>query len=252
MISIKTEEELKIMKKSGQITTQAMEKTLQAIKIGRTKKELDKVAKGEIERLGGKSSFMSVPNYHWTTCVTINEEVVHGVPNNDQIRGGDLVSVDLGTLYKGFHTDMARTVAVGKVDSKLENFLKTGKKALEAATLKIRDGARVSDISKVIQTVVESDGYSVVRVLTGHGIGKSLHEDPYVPGYVEEGESPKLVKGMTIAVEVIYTMGECEVVSKGDDGWTLTTADGSLSALFEDTIAVGKSGPIVLTSLAKN
>lgn len=252
MISIKNESELKIMKKSGQISAQAMKKTLAQVAPGKSKRQLDEIAREEIEKLGGKPGFMTVPNYHWTTCITLNEEVVHGIPNDDVIADGDLVSVDLGTVYEGLHTDMARTVAVGRVKRQTLKFLKVGKEALDKAITYARDGARVSEISQAIQGVVEGNGYSVVRALTGHGIGRSLHEDPYIPGFVESGESPKLTLGMTIAVEVIYTTGSFEVKEKGDDGWTLATADGSLSSLFEDTVAITKSGPIVLTRLGES
>lgn len=252
MITIKNEKELEIMKKCGEITARAMERALLNVRVRKTKKEIDEVAREEIERLEGKPSFMTVPNYHWTTCITFNEEVVHGVPNDDQIREGDIVSVDLGTLYKSFHTDMARTVAVGEVDKKIIQFLKTGKLALSQAIEKARIGFKVRDISKTIQEIIEGKGYSVVRALTGHGIGKFLHEDPYIPGFAEGGESPRLTLGMTLAIEVIYTMGGHNVLYKGNDGWTIATADGSLSALFEDTVALTKSGPMILTAKSQN
>lgn len=248
MISIKNEKELEIMKKCGQICAQAMEKALFNVVPGNTKKEIDEVAREEIQRLGGKPSFMTVPNYYWTTCITFNEEVVHGVPNDDKIKEGDIVSVDLGAIYRGFHTDMARTVAVGEVDKKVVHFLDAGRQALSKAIEKARVGLAVRDISRTIQDIVEGEDYSVVRALTGHGIGKALHEDPYVPGFLEKGTSPKLVHGMTLAIEVIYTMGGHDVLYKGNDGWTIATADGSFAALFEDTVALTKYGSMILTA----
>lgn len=252
MISIKNEKELATMEKGGEICAKAMEKALLNIRVGRKKKEIDQTVRKEIERLRGRPSFMTVPNYHWTTCVTFNEEVVHGVPNENQVKEGDIVSVDLGVVYQGFHTDMARTVAVGKIDKKTNHFLKVGKWALSKATEKARVGGRVGDISKTIQEIVENEGYSVVRALTGHGIGRALHEDPYVPGFAEVGTTPELVEGMTLAIEVIYTMGGYDVLYKGNDGWTIATVDGSLAALFEDTVALTKFGPVVLTAQSQN
>lgn len=248
MITIKNEKELKIMKKSGEITAAVMEKVLQNTIPGISKQELDKIAAIEIKKLGGTPSFLTVPGYHWVTCITVNQEVVHGVPNDYILKEDDLVSVDLGVVLSGYHCDMARTVYLGTPEKDLEKFIQTGEKALELAIQKACEGARIGDISAVIQETVEGENYSVVRALVGHGIGKRLHEDPPIPGFVTGDPGPELKVGMTLAIETIYTKGAPDVVMKGQDGWTIATKDGSLASLFEDTVAITKSGPVVLTN----
>lgn len=247
MITIKNEKELKIMKDCGKIAATIMEKVLKATIPGVSKAELDRLAAAEIKRLGGEPSFTTVPGYHWSTCITVNEEVVHGVPNGYVLKEQDLVSVDLGVVLAGFHTDMARTVYLGNPNQEIKKFVVTGERALKLAIGQAEPGKHISDISAVIQRTVEGQGFSIVRELTGHGVGKNLHEDPAVPGFVTGGLDPELGVGMTLAIEVIYTKGESGVVMAGTDGWTIATKDGSLSALFEDTIAITKSGPVVLT-----
>lgn len=248
MISIKSNEELETMKKSGAIAAAVMQKTLSLVKPGISKSELDKIAGDEIKRLGGEFSFTTVAGYNWPTCITVNDEVVHGIPNDDVVKEGDLVSVDLGVVLSGLHTDMARTVFVGKPNRQISKFIKTGKKALKLAIAQAQPGKCIQDISAVIQKTVEGENYSVVRVLVGHGIGRNLHEDPQVPGFVTGGHNIKLKVGMTIAIEVIYTAGKPDVVVK-DDGWTVVTKDGSLAGLFEDTVAVTRQGPFILTKV---
>jgi len=235
------------MKQGGQIAASVMEKILKSIKPGLSKSQLDTLAREEIINLGAQPSFMTVPGYHWATCITINEEVVHGVPNEDGIKEGDLVSLDLGILWKDFHTDLARTIGVGDISLEKKDFLETGRVALERAIGVCRVGAQVGDISQTIQGLIEGKRYQVVRVLTGHGIGRKLHEDPQIPGFRQKDKGPILKEGMTLAIEVIYSMGKSEVCYKGNDGWTLRTRDGSLAGLFEDTVAITKDGPIVLT-----
>jgi len=247
MISIKSNQELEIMKESGKIASSVMEKMLKKIEPGVSKIQLDNLAREEIINLGAQPSFMTVSGYHWATCITINEEVVHGVPNEDKVKEGDLVSLDLGVLWKGFHTDLARTIGVGDINDDKKFFLETGSKALKNAIRFCRAGFRIGDISQAIESLIESKGYQVVRVLTGHGIGRRLHEEPPIPGFRQKDKGPVIKEGMTLAIEVIYAMGSSEVCYKGDDGWTLCTRDGSLSGLFEDTVAVTKNGPIVLT-----
>ncbi len=247
MITIKNEEELKIMKKSGEIAASVMYKVLGATIPEVSKAALDKLALKEIKRLGGSPSFTTVPGYHWVTCITVGEEVVHGVPNDYILKQGDLVSVDLGVRLLGFHTDMARTIYLGNPDSEIKKFMIAGETALRLAIAQAQPGNRIFHISTVIQKTVEGAGYSIVRELTGHGIGKKLHEDPAVPGFVTKDSDIELKVGMTLAIEVIYTMGEGSVVMAGSDGWTIASKDGSLAGLFEDTVAITKTGPVVLT-----
>ena len=244
--------EIKLMRESGRIASSALKKAIEAVRDGITPLELDKIASDEILRLGGDWSYKTVPGYKHATCITLNEQVVHGIPTDVKIKEGDLVSIDLAVLYKGWHTDCAWTKLVqsakGKVQSEKEKFLKVGEEALWDGVAKAIEGNTVGDISHAIQLMVENSGYSVVRSLVGHGVGKSLHEEPEVPGYGTKGTGAKLVPGMTLAIEVIYAQGDYQVVL-GSDGWTYSTLDKSLSALFEMSVVVGKEKAEVLTSL---
>ncbi len=244
--------ELKLMKKSGQIAAAALKKTVESVKLDVNGLELDKIAQEEIYRLGGDLSYKTVPNYNFATCITINEQVVHGIPTERKINKGDLVSVDLAVEYKGWHTDCAWTVLAEDGRLKMEDregkkkFLEVGQAALWDGIVQAVDGNSVGDISNAIQTRVEKAGYSVVRSLVGHGVGKQLHEDPQVPGYGQKGTGMQLKAGMTLAIEVIYAMGKYDVVLE-QDGWTYSTADKALSGLFEMTVVVGKKAAEVLT-----
>ncbi len=243
--------ELSLMRKSGQIAASALKKALDAVSVGVSGLDLDKIARDEIYRLGGDLSYKSVPGYQFATCITINEQVVHGIPTDRKLKRGDLVSVDLAVEYRGWHTDCAWSVLVdgGKIEDgrwKME-FLKIGEEALWDGIAQAVEGGRVGDISSAIQAKVEGAGYCVVRALVGHGIGKSLHEEPEIPGYGSKGTGAFLKKGLALAIEVIYAAGGYEVVLE-DDGWTFATADQSLGGLFEMTVLVGKKTE-VLTKL---
>lgn len=246
MISIKNEEELGLMRECGQITANVMEKVLTAAKPGVTKADLDKLADAEIKRLGGQPSFTTVQGYNWCTCITVNSEVVHGIPNDYVLKAGDLVSVDLGVVLAGLHTDCARTIFLGVPDGQIKKFLTVGQRALNVAIRVAKTGKYIGDISQALQKTIEGAGFSVVRALVGHGIGRQLHEEPQVPGFVTANSGPKLAVGMTLAIEAIYTAGKPDVTIK-PDGWTIETCDGSLGGLFEDTVAVTKLGPVILT-----
>lgn len=243
MIKPRNKNELKLMRKSGHITGLALKKVLKNIKAGVSGLELDRIAEQEIKRLGGDSSFKSVKGYKWTICITINEQVVHGIPTDRVLEKGDLVSIDLGAVYKGWHTDAAWSVFVGE---KATRFLLVGEQALWLGIEQAVDGQRIGDIGEAIQTKVEGAGYSVVRSLVGHGVGKSLHEDPYIPGYGKAGTGLILKSGQTLAIEVIYNMGKYPVVL-GNDGWTIISADGSLAGLFEMSVIVGPKKAELLT-----
>lgn len=257
MIARRNNYELKLMRKSGQIAAAALKKAIESIKVGVTGLELDKIAEEEIYKLGGDLSYKSVPGYKFATCVTINEGVVHGIPTDYKFKPGDLVNVDLAVKYRGWHTDCAWTVIVkqqGTGDSEQlekEKFLKIGEEALWDGVAQAVAGNRVGDISNAIQEKVEGAGYSVVRSLVGHGVGKRLHEEPEVPGYGKKGTGPLLKSGMTLAIEVIYAMGDYEVILE-DDGWTYSTKDRSLSGLFEMSMVVGKEEAEVLTVMQSN
>ena len=253
MIHIKTPEEIQTMEKGGKILAETLWAVLQHAKAGVTELELDALAEKLIRDAGGEPGFMKVPGYHHTICVSTNDVVVHGIPTNYRLKDGDVIGIDCGVYLDGFHTDMSESIVVGgpqAADKKVVDFLDTGKKALELAISQVKPGNHIGHISKAIQMIVEGGGYSVVRELIGHGVGRELHEEPEVPGYVKGKieKSPILKEGMVIAVEVIYNMGRKEVQYAGkDDDWTIVTADGSLSGLFERTVAVTKDGYKIIT-----
>ncbi len=257
MIHIKNKEQIKIMQHGGQILSEVLYKVMDSIKPGVTELELDTLAEKLIRERGGEPGFKRVQGYHHTICMSTNDVVVHGIPGPYVLREGDIVGVDCGVYYKGFHTDMAETRRVSVVSSqksevrsdKVNKFLEVGKKALEVGIAQAVIGNRIGHISKAIQDIVEKEnGYSVVRSLIGHGVGRDLHEEPEVPGYLvgEIERTPVLKEGMTIAIEVIYNMGSKEVMLDRD-GWTIRSADGSLAGLFERTVAITKGRPLMIT-----
>ena len=243
---IKTEKEIDLMKKSGLIASKALKKVRENIKPGVSCKYLDDIARREIELLGAKPSFMTVEDYKYTICTTINEQVVHGIPTDRILKSGDIIGIDIGALYNGFHSDLAITVPVGKVSRQTQNFLSHGESTLKKAITKAVPGNRIGDISSTIQDSIESAGYSVVKELTGHGVGKMLHEEPFIPGFGKPNTGPAIAENMTLAIEVIYTAGSGKIGLEKDN-WTIAAADGSLGGLFEQTVLTSKSSPIVLT-----
>ncbi len=251
MIS-KTYEEIELMRHGGKILSEVLSKVLDSIKPGVSEKKLDILAEKEILKKGGEPGFKRVKGYENTICASTNSVVVHGIPTDYKLKEGDVVGIDCGVFYKGFNTDMSETVRVrsSKVQpDDIDKFLEVGRKALREAIKSATEGNRVGHISKTIQEIVEKEnGYSVVRSLVGHGVGRNLHEEPEVPGFLigNINQTPLLKLGMTIAVEVIYNMGghEVEVL---DDGWTIKTKDGSVSGVFEKTIAVTAGLPLILT-----
>lgn len=242
----KTEKEIEIMRVSGKICAKALKKVLENIKPGILYQKLDLIAESEIRARGATPSFMTVDDYKWTICTTVNEQVVHGIPQQAPLREGDIIGIDIGAFYKGYHSDLAITVPVGKVAAETQKFLDVGKKTLKQAIENAKVGNTIGDISQTIQKGIESQGYSIVESLTGHGVGKNLHEDPLVPGVGREGQSPKILKNMTLAIEVIYAKGSGDVVLD-KDGWTISTKDKSPAGLFEQTVLISDNGPIVLT-----
>lgn len=246
MVQVKSPEEIKLMKISGQIAASALKKVRSFVVPGVRSTDLDKIVANEIERLGAKPSFTTVEDYKWATCITINQEVVHGIPSTRELAEGDIVSIDTGAIYQGYHSDVATTVPVGEITQEVQKFLDVGKKALGKAIQEARIGNTIGDIGTTIQETIEGAGYSVVKSLTGHGIGRELHEEPPVPGFGKRGHGPKIKQGMTLAIEAIYAQKSGEVLL-GKDGWTISTKDGSLGGLFEKTLAVTQNGPIVLT-----
>jgi methionyl aminopeptidase len=244
VISIKTPEEIKIMAEGGKIARETLNAVLDAIKPGVKTRELEKIADDYILSKSSEPSFKTVEDYDFATCININEGLVHGLPGEYEIKEGDLVSVDLGVLYKGFHTDLSHSVEVGTNEH--TDFLKVGENALMAGISQCKVGNKIGDISNAMQEVVETAGYTVSRDLVGHGIGKELHEEPYVPGYGKAGSGQEIEEGMVFAIEIIYQDGSPEIAISEDE-WTLETADKSISGLFENTVAATNSGPKVLT-----
>ncbi len=249
----KTKEELAIMAEGGKKLGNILQVLLEKAKPGVTLTALEHDAVELIRSAGGTPSFTTVPGYKWATCLCVNEVVVHGIPTDYVLKDGDKLTIDIGMVYKGLHTDTAWTKIIGSGKKETEKFLKIGEETLWRAVEEAKVGNRIGHISQVIETMITGAGYSVVPTLTGHGIGKELHEAPQVPGILKGSidQTPGLMEGQTIAIEVIYAMGRGDIVYENDDGWTLTTRDRSLSAVFEHTIAIGANGPIVLTKAQK-
>src|ERR1035437_3568502 len=251
MIKIKTPDEIKIMQIGGKMLADTMWEVCAAIMPGMTELEVDAMADRLIKEKGGEAGFKKVEGYHHATCISTNEVVVHALPSPYVLKDGDIIGIDCGVFYEGFHTDMSETVRVGaKRQDEIDKFLKVGKKALEAGITEAKVGNRVGHISKAIQDIVEAEnGYSVVKSLVGHGVGEELHEDPEIPGYLNGKieRTPYLKEGMVIAVEVIYNMGGPDLAFANNDGWTLQSKDGSLAGLFERTLAITATGPLILT-----
>ncbi len=248
MVPTRNTEELELMRKSGKITAMVLKKVIEAVVPGVTLKQLDQLADEEFSRFGAGASFKTVPDYHWATCMNINDEVVHGIPRDIAVKEGDVLTIDLGAMYKGWHTDTAWTVVVGgKPTAEQAKFLEAGEQSMWKGIAQCREGKRLGDVGAAMQKVIEDAGYSVVRSLVGHGIGRSGHEEPEVPGYGKEGTGMKLKAGMTLAIEIIYNAGKPDVYTL-DDGWTIASDDGSISGCFEMTVVVGKKHPEVLTN----
>ena len=234
------------MKQAGQICAEALRSILAEVKAGVSCAFLDQIAEKEIESRGASSSFKTVDDYQWTICTTINEQVVHGIPTDYKLKGGDILGIDIGAYFQGFHSDMAISVPVGNVGQSAKKFLDVGRDTLKKAISKAMPGARIGDISQTIQENVEKSGYLPVRILTGHGVGSELHEEPMVPCFGKSGTGPAILENMVLAIEVIYTEGAADLKLEKDN-WTFSTKDGSLGGLFEQTIVVTKASPIVLT-----
>ena len=253
MIDLKTDMEIKVMAEGGKILNEVMSKIFDSLDEGVSTIELDRLAENEIKKRGAFPSFKMVKGYKWSICACVNDVVVHGIPDFYKVKKDDLVGLDMGVYYKGFHTDSSWSVRVGnnkgKEGQKIDNFLSVGRQALDRAIEKARVGNYIFDISEAIEKTITSAGFSVVKSLIGHGVGKNLHEAPEVPGIVTKPREKTILieNGLTIAIEVIYNFGAPEVVYKRDDGWTIQTKDGKISGLFETTVAVTDHGVILLS-----
>jgi methionyl aminopeptidase len=245
MVVLKTPGEIDLMDAANRIVLAVIEGVGRMIAPGVTPRELDRYAERAIREAGAVPAFLRYRGYPATLCISVDDVIVHGIPNDRPLREGQIVGIDCGVLYKGYYGDAARTFAVGRVDAEAERLLAVTERALELAVEQVRPGARLSDIGHAVQQYAESQGFSVVREFSGHGIGTSLHEDPQVPNFGEPGKGPKLKPGMVLAIEPMVNVGSSDV-RVDPDGWTARTVDGSRSAHFEFSVAVTGGGAKVL------
>jgi methionyl aminopeptidase len=246
MIACKSASELALMREAGRITARALRAVGDAVAVGVTTAELDEVAVDVIRAAGARAAFKGYNGYPATICASLNREVVHGIPGRRKLSEGDIISVDVGAIMDGYVGDSARTFPVGRVSDKTQRLLTVTRESLEAGIACCRPGMRLGDIGAAVQSVAEGADFSVVREYVGHGIGRAMHEEPQVPNYGTPGKGPVLLAGMVLAIEPMVNAGGA-AVRQLDDGWTVVTADGSLSAHFEHTVAVTHDGPMILT-----
>ncbi len=247
MIVRKSQAELEAMREGGRITAACLRMLSGSVRPGVTTRELDALAEDFIHDHGGRPEFKGYQGFPASICASPNAMIVHGIPGPYRLKEGDIISLDVGVRYEGFVTDSATTVAVGEVPEETTRLLETTRRCLEAATEQMRPGKHLGDIGHAIQSLAESRGYGVVRDLVSHGVGRKMHEDPQIPNYGRPGTGPRLLSGMTFAIEPMITLGSYEIRLSEWDGWSIYTADGSLAAHFEHTIAVTDDGPWVLT-----
>jgi methionyl aminopeptidase len=248
MILLKSPREIARMEAANRIVAEVLEEVKSHIRPGVETRELDEVAEACCRKHKVKPAFKGYRGYNHALCVAVNEEVVHGIPGQRQLKAGDLVSLDFGVLYDGFYGDAAVTVPVGEVTPQAQLLLKATEESLYNGIEQVKVGGRLSDISHAIQTTVENYGFSVIRHFVGHGIGRSLHEDPQIPNFGPKGKGPVLKAGMTMAIEPMTSAGSWEVKVL-EDGWTAVTVDSSLSAHFEHTVALTEKGVLILSRL---
>ena len=249
MIQVKNAAQLAEMKEAGRITGEALLVARDMIREGVSTKALDDAIRHHIEKCGARPSFLGYAGFPGSACISINDEIIHGIPSKHRYRPeGDIVKIDVGAFYHGFHGDSANTFGVGKISKDAEHLIAVTRESFYRGVAQIREGARLGDIGAAIQQYVESNGYSVVRKYVGHGVGHELHEAPDVPNYGTPGRGVRLYPGMTIAIEPMVNIGTYQVVEM-PDGWTVKTADGSLSAHYEHTIAVTPQGVHLLTKV---
>lgn len=247
MITIKSKAEIEKMREAGKITGLALVEISKHIRPGVSTKELDKVAYDFIKRHGATPSFLNYNGFPGSICASVNDEVVHGIPSKERIlKEGDIISIDVGACKDGFHGDAARTYPVGKISDEAARLIEVTKQSFFEGIKNAVHGGKLGDISAAVQEYVEENGYSVVRDLVGHGIGKNLHEDPSVPNFGRRGKGTKLAAGMTLAIEPMVNEGEYDVAVLDDD-WTVVTADGTLSAHYENTVVITRGEPEILT-----
>jgi methionyl aminopeptidase len=248
MIALKTPSQIELMKEGGAILKSVVDELTPLIKAGITTREIDKEAEKLLQFKGAKPSFKTVKGYSWSTCLPINHQAVHTPPSDVKLQNGDILTIDIGALYKGFHTDYAITVPIGKTTPEVASFLKAGKQTLDEAIALIKEGVYLGEIGEFIYNNITNYGYSIMKDLSGHGIGKELHEDPYVLNYLSKpiDKTYRVKKGLTIAVEIIYSMGAGEMAYESVP-WSIITKDSSLCACFEKSIAISDKNTFILT-----
>ena len=249
MIKLKNKDQLQIMSIAGRITGEALYLAGQAVKEGISTKALDTIVRTHIERSGAKPSFLGYGGFPASACISVNEQVIHGIPSEKVIlKEGDIVKIDVGAYYKGFHGDAARTFAVGKISDEAAKLMEVTKECFYKGAAQAVIDNRIGDISAAVQAHAEANGFSVVRRYVGHGIGHDLHEEPEVPNYGNAGRGARLYNGMVLAIEPMINVGDYNVRELADK-WTVVTADGELSAHYENTVAITENGPLLLTDV---
>ena len=248
MINIKSDREIELIRESCQIVVDTFEHIKKIIRPGIETRELDRSVEKFIRSRGAKPAFKGYRGFPASACISINDEVVHGIPNKRRLQSGQIVSVDIGVEFHNYFGDGAKTFIVGDIPEHIKKLLQVTRQALYMGIDAARVGNRLSDISHSVQSHVEQAGFSVVRDLVGHGVGRKLHEDPQIPNYGKPNRGPRLKPGMVLAIEPMVNMGDYEVYFDDDDKWTVRTVDGSPSAHFEHTIAITKNGPDILTN----
>lgn len=248
MIIIKNSNEVQKMQKAGKIVAKVLSVIGESISEGITTAEIDRIASRIIKENNGIASFKGYGGFPASVCTSVNDQVIHGIPGNYRLSDGDIISVDVGVLYDEFHADSARTFAVGNISEEARTLIEVTEQSFFQGLKECREGNRISDISSAVQSYAEGKGFSVVRNFVGHGIGRSLHEDPEVPNFISRvpSRNPRLAEGMTIAIEPMVNQGSCDVVTL-NDGWTVVTKDGRLSAHYEHSVAVTKDEAVLLT-----
>jgi methionyl aminopeptidase len=248
-ISIKSDKEIELMQESGRILAKVLEELERYVRPGLSTFDIDKKCHEIIKGYGCIPSFLDYNGFPASLCISVNDEVVHGIPSKDNIlREGDIVSLDCGVIYEGYHSDAARTIPVGEITNEAKKLIEVTKQSFYEGIKYAKEGKHLHDISEAIQKYVESFGFSVVRDLVGHGIGRDLHEEPQIPNFKQKKRGPKLAPGMTLAIEPMVNAGRYDVYWLEDD-WTVVTEDGSLSSHYENTILITKDEPIILTKI---
>ena len=249
MIKLKNKEQLEVMKIAGRITGEALYLAGEAVKEGVSTLELDRIVRSHIERQGARPSFLGYGGFPASACISVNEQVIHGIPSDKIIlKEGDIVKIDVGAYYKGFHGDAARTFMVGKISDEAAKLIEVTKESFYKGAAQAIAGNRIGDIGAAVEAHASKNGFSVVRQYVGHGIGRDLHEEPEVPNYGNVGRGARIYPGMVLAIEPMINVGTFNVRVLSDK-WTVVTADGKLSAHYENTVAVTENGPLLLTDI---